>query len=335
MDSQAGRSVLLVRPASFGFNPETAASNAFANAAGENAAVAVLREFDAVAQRLIGAGVEVLVLEDAPDPPKPDAIFPNNWVSFHADGTMVLYPMESPTRRREREPERLATLLRESGFDIRRTVDLSHHERHGRFLEGTGSLVLDRPGRRAFANLSPRTDPHVIADFDDRMDYATLLFDARDRSGMRIYHTNVLLSLGTRFAVLCTEAVAEEYRTVLIDEIEAMPNAPYHAPMPKDRRLLRVCRAILEDPSDQRDLDDWAQVAGMGRRTFTRLFREETGMGLAVWRQQVRLMEALSLLASGRAITTVAFDVGYESPSAFTAMFHRAFGVPPSQYRVR
>ena len=221
MDSQASRSVLLVRPASFGFNPETAASNAFANAAGENAAVAVLREFDAVAQRLIGAGVEVLVLEDAPDPPKPDAIFPNNWVSFHADGTMVLYPMESPTRRREREPERLATLLRESGFDIRRTVDLSHHERHGRFLEGTGSLVLDRPGRRAFANLSPRTDPHVIADFDDRMDYATLLFDARDRSGMRIYHTNVLLSLGARFAVICVEAVAEEYRAVLIDEIEA------------------------------------------------------------------------------------------------------------------
>jgi hypothetical protein len=221
MDNQASRSVLLVRPASFGFNPETAASNAFANAAGENAAVAVLREFDAVAQRLIGAGVEVLVLEDAPDPPKPDAIFPNNWVSFHADGTMVLYPMESPTRRREREPERLATLLRESGFDIRRTVDLSHHERHGRFLEGTGSLVLDRPGRRAFANLSPRTDPHVIADFDDRMDYATLLFDARDRSGRPIYHTNVLLSLGARFAVICAEAVAEEYRAVLIDEIEA------------------------------------------------------------------------------------------------------------------
>ena len=122
---------------------------------------------------------------------------------------------------------------------------------------------------------------------------------------------------------------------LLIDEIEAMPNAPYHAPMPKDRRLLRVCREILADPSDQRDLDDWAHVAGMGRRTFTRLFREETGMGLAVWRQQIRLMEALSLLASGRPITTVAFDVGYESPSAFTAMFHRAFGVPPSQYRVR
>ena len=250
MDSQASRSVLLVRPASFGFNPETAASNAFANAAGENAAVAVLREFDAVAQRLIGAGVEVLVLQDAPDPPKPDAIFPNNWVSFHADGTMVLYPMESPTRRREREPERLATLLRESGFDIRRTVDLSHHERHGRFLEGTGSLVLDRPGRRAFANLSPRTDPHVIADFDDRMDYATLLFDARDRSGRPIYHTNVLLSLGARFAVICAEAVAEQYRTVLIDEIEATGRTVIEVDFEQLRSF--ACN-VIELESDRRD----------------------------------------------------------------------------------
>ena len=220
-ERQASNSVLLVRPASFGFNPETATSNVFASAAAEDVADAVLREFDAVARRLSGAGVDVLILEDSPDPPKPDAIFPNNWVSFHADGTMVLYPMESPTRQREREPERLAALLRQSGFDIRRTVDLSHHERHGRFLEGTGSLVLDRQQRRAYANLSPRTDPHVIADFDDRLDYTTLLFDARDRAGRPIYHTNVLLSLGTRFAVLCTGAVAEEYRTVLIDEIEA------------------------------------------------------------------------------------------------------------------
>lgn len=221
MERQASGAVLLVRPACFGFNPETAASNAFASSAGGNVADAVLREFDAVAQRLGDAGVAVLVLEDTPEPPKPDAIFPNNWVSFHADGTMVIYPMESASRQREREPERLAALLRQSGFEVRRTVDLSHHERHGRFLEGTGSLVLDRPGLRAYANLSPRTDPHVIADFDDRLDYTTLLFDARDRSGRPIYHTNVLLSLGTRLAVLCTEAVAEEYRAVLIDEIEA------------------------------------------------------------------------------------------------------------------
>jgi hypothetical protein len=221
MERQASRSVLLVRPASFRFNPETAASNAFASEAGDEIADAVLREFDAAVRRLEDAGVEVLVLEDTPEPPKPDAIFPNNWVSFHADGTMVLYPMESPSRQREREPERLTELLAGRGFEVRRTIDLSHHERHGRFLEGTGSLVLDRPERRAFANLSPRTDPHVIADFDDRLDYTTFLFDARDRSGRPIYHTNVLLSLGTRFAALCTEAVAEEYRAILIDEIEA------------------------------------------------------------------------------------------------------------------
>lgn len=119
---------------------------------------------------------------------------------------------------------------------------------------------------------------------------------------------------------------------LLLDELARMPDAPYHAAMPQDERLLRVCKAILADPSDRRTLDDWAAMAAMGRRTFTRLFKDETGMGLAVWRQQVRLMEALSHLAAGASVTTVAYDVGYESPSAFTAMFHRAFGMPPSQY---
>ncbi|XHR99122.1 transcriptional regulator [Sphingomonas sp. DBB INV C78] len=119
---------------------------------------------------------------------------------------------------------------------------------------------------------------------------------------------------------------------LLIEEIERMPNIPVMVRMPEDRRLLRVCQIILDNPADPRDIDDWANIAGMGRRTFTRLFKQHTGMGLATWRQQVRLMEALSLLASGASITNVAFDVGYESPSAFTAMFHRSFGVPPSQY---
>ena len=221
-ERQASNSALLVRPASFGFNPETATTNAFASGVESgDVSQAALAEFESVVRRLSEAGIEVLVLDDLPDPPKPDAIFPNNWVSFHADGTMVLYPMESPTRQRERQAERLRALLEERGFQISRTVDLSHHERHGRFLEGTGSLILDRPERRAFASFSPRTDPHVIADFDDRLDYSTLLFDAHDRSGRPIYHTNVLLSLGTRFAVLCSEALTDEYRPVLIDEIEA------------------------------------------------------------------------------------------------------------------
>src|ERR687894_2268108 len=116
-EAQSSSSVLLVRPASFGFNAEGAESNAFARASQEpEIHSAVLREFDGLAQRLANAGVEVLVLDDTPDPAKPDAVFPNNWVSFHADGTMVLYPMATASRRLEREPERLQALLAASGF---------------------------------------------------------------------------------------------------------------------------------------------------------------------------------------------------------------------------
>ena len=122
---------------------------------------------------------------------------------------------------------------------------------------------------------------------------------------------------------------------LLLLELDSTSSSTFKAPMPTDYRLLRVCRAIIAEPARQRDLDELAAMAGMGRRTFTRAFRSETGMSPAIWRQQVRLMEALSLLSSGLAVTSVAFDVGYDSPSAFTAMFHRSFGVPPSQYQPR
>ncbi len=120
--------------------------------------------------------------------------------------------------------------------------------------------------------------------------------------------------------------------SLLLEEIERMPNAPYHVAMPSNPRLLKVCEALRCDPSDPRDIDEWAREIGMGRRTFTRAFKAETGMGFAVWRQQVRLMEALSLLANGMSVTRIAYEVGYDSPSGFSAMFRRAFGVPPSQY---
>ena len=122
---------------------------------------------------------------------------------------------------------------------------------------------------------------------------------------------------------------------LMLEEVDRMPSAPYLVNMPTDPRLLRVCRAIIANPSDCRDLDELAKAAGMGRRTFTRAFKNETGMGVAIWRQQARLVHALSLLSAGQPITQVAFEVGYDSPSAFTAMFHRAFGVPPSQFEVR
>lgn len=135
---------------------------------------------------------------------------------------MVLYPMSTEPRRLERQRgNAVRSLLESRGFEVRRVVNLSPHESNGRYLEGTGSLVLDRPSRRAYANRSPRTDPDVITEFDRQLGYSTLLFDAHDPGGRAIYHTNVLLSLGTRFAVLCVDAVAPEDRKRLIDDLEA------------------------------------------------------------------------------------------------------------------
>lgn len=222
MESQSASAVLLVRPAAFAFNAEAARSNVFAHASGDpELERKALAEFEDLARRLSDAGVEVLVLEDTPRPAKPDAVFPNNWVSFHADGTMALYPMANPSRRLERRPDAVAALLRSRGFAIDRVVDLSGHETDGRCLEGTGSLVLDRRRRLAFANLSPRTHSDVIAEFDRSLGYSTLVFDARDPGGRPIYHTNVLLSLGTSFAFLCAEAIAPGDRNRVIDAIES------------------------------------------------------------------------------------------------------------------
>jgi hypothetical protein len=239
-ESQASGTVLMVRPAGFGFHAEAAQSNAFASSAGDPASA--LREFDGLAEALDRAGVEVLVLDDSADPAKPDAVFPNNWVSFHPDGTIVTYPMATAARRLERNVDGLLTLLSSNEFDVRQVIDLAFHEHNGHFLEGTGSLVLDRPARRAYACLSPRTDAAVIADFDDRLDFSTLLFDARDRSGKPIYHTNVLLSLGTRFAILCPDVVAPEYREVLTGEIETGGRTLVEVDYDQMRRF--ACNAI-------------------------------------------------------------------------------------------
>jgi len=122
--------------------------------------------------------------------------------------------------------------------------------------------------------------------------------------------------------------------TLILDEIRRAPRIPLSVPMPSNDRLARICRTILADPAQHDALDDWAHAAAMGRRTFTRSFRRETGMSFATWRQQVRLMDALSRLATGHSVTSTALDVGYNSPSAFTAVFRRTFGVPPTHYLV-
>lgn len=222
MEPQSTSAVLLVRPAAFGFNAEAAKSNVFSHASADlEFASKAVAEFDALVKQLSNAGVEVLVFDDTPSPPKPDAVFPNNWFSTHADGTLALYPMATAPRRLERRVDELRSMLEQRGFDVRRVVELSGSENQGRFLEGTGSLVLDRPRRRAYANLSSRTDADVIAEFDRRLGFSTFVFDARDPGGRPIYHTNVVLSLGTGFAVLCLEAVAEQDRDRLVADLDS------------------------------------------------------------------------------------------------------------------
>jgi hypothetical protein len=216
----------MVRPANFGFNPQTAASNAFQQAPplpAETAAQGlVLEEFDGLAQALRRAGVEVLIAPDTQLPPKPDAIFPNNWVSFHVDGTVALYPMLAPNRRWERREDILDLVVREGGFRILRTVDLTHRESEGKYLEGTGSLVLDRAHRVAYACLSPRTDLDVLGEFAQLLDYELVAFEARDGAARSVYHTNVVMAIGTRFAVVCGEAIERsQHRDAVFNKLRA------------------------------------------------------------------------------------------------------------------
>ena len=220
--AQCASAVLMVRPKHFGFNAETAASNRFQKPGGsDHTAAQAQAEFDAFAAALAGEGITVCVAQDSDEPRKPDAVFPNNWVSFHADGTVVLYPMQAVSRRAERRREVIDAVVQQAGFRVRRTVDLTHHEKAGRFLEGTGSLVLDHRERVAYACRSPRTDEEVAREWAREMGFELELFSARDARGAPIYHTNVLMSIGTRMAVLASDTLDPADRARVAARLEA------------------------------------------------------------------------------------------------------------------
>jgi len=212
-ESQLAATVLMIRPAAFETNPQTAASNRFQGnlqvSAGQQHAAAV-QEFDCLVDALREAGIEVIVVEDTAKPHTPDAIFPNNWISMHADGRVVLYPMEAPNRRAERRTDIIDLLVNAYGRKVTEVIDLSPHEDSGHFLEGTGSMVLDRANHIAYACLSTRTHLEPLADFAQRMDYDVVAFDAVDRGGVPIYHTNVLMNVGATIAVICDEAIVND-----------------------------------------------------------------------------------------------------------------------------
>ena len=205
----------MIRPVRFEGNAQTASSNRFQKSLQLSAPAMqarALAEFDNLANVLRDAGVRVHDIEDTIEPHTPDSLFPNNWVSFHADGTVVLYPMLALNRRLERREDVLEHLSAHSRFRISRVVDLTHHERDEKYLEGTGSLVLDRTNHIAYACTSPRTDLDVLGDFAQQLDYDVVSFEATDAEGVAIYHTNVLMCIGSRFAAICTEAVRQDAR---------------------------------------------------------------------------------------------------------------------------
>lgn len=200
----------MIRPVRFEMNAQTIESNAFQKEGekGKNIQQMALDEFNSLVDKLLNHNVNVIVFEDSPDPHTPDSIFPNNWVSFHEDGTVVLYPMMAPNRREERRGEILEGI--EETFTVNKLIDLSDYERENKFLEGTGSLVMDRHHKIAYVSLSERSNEELIKMFGEKFHYKMVIFNAVDRQGKDIYHTNVVMCVGEHFAVICEDCIKDE-----------------------------------------------------------------------------------------------------------------------------
>ncbi len=215
--------VLMVRPANFGYNPETAENNAFQSKEGADKTTTIKnrarREFDELVLRLETAGVNVLVHDDNPVPEKPDAVFPNNWFTTHENGTLITYPMYSPARRNERDPAIIQRIQRE--FTVKNHIQFEGYEQKDRFLEGTGSMILNRKEGIVYACLSERTNEALLDEFCSKMNYRPVVFNATDQEGMPIYHTNVIMALGKGFVVICMECIGNPgQRQILLDSFK-------------------------------------------------------------------------------------------------------------------
>ena len=198
----------MIRPLHFVYNAETAVNNSFqVKGDQENLTEKAVQEFDAFVSELQNHGIDVTVVEDSPDPHTPDAIFPNNWISFHESGIYCLYPMFASNRRKERKPEVLDLIQKK--FQYHKLIDLTGYESENRFLEGTGSMVLDRDKRLAYACLSPRTDLGILEDFCNRMNYKPVVFHSTNETGQPIYHTNVMMCVADRYVVICLDSIPD------------------------------------------------------------------------------------------------------------------------------
>lgn len=223
---QVANSILMIRPVAFRMNEQTIVNNHFQKELREMLPSAVnakaQQEFDAFVEKLRAVGVNVVVVDDLLETDTPDSIFPNNWVSFHENADVVLYPMFAENRREERR-EDIFDILEEEGFVIENTIDFTSAEEDGIFLEGTGSLVLDRTNAKAYCALSPRADEELFIEFCEDFDYAPVIFEAFctvDGQKELVYHTNVMMSIGEHFAVICADMIADKKeRKMVLDNL--------------------------------------------------------------------------------------------------------------------
>lgn len=208
MQEQATSNLFMIRPINFSFNPETAESNKFQtkeNVSSEQINDSAQACFDELVEQLRLRDINVHIFEDNSEHFTPDSIFPNNWISTHHSGKVMLYPMEAPNRRLERRKDILDFLKKNYDFHV--LLDLSHFENEGKYLEGTGSLVLDRSNRIAYASLSSRTNLDVLKAWQKVIDYELITFSSFDSSDAPVYHTNVMMAMGDTFCIICLEAI--------------------------------------------------------------------------------------------------------------------------------
>ena len=215
-NKQYTSTILMVEPTAFYYNPETAVNNYFqteTTASQEEIQQEALQEFTGMVSSLRSKGVNVITIKDTPKPHTPDSIFPNNWISFHEEGTVVLYPMFAKNRRDERREEDVLGVLEEKSFFIHDIIDFSSAEEDEVYLEGTGSIILDREYELAYACTSKRTDEELFVEFCEELEYTPVIFHANQTvNGERkpIYHTNVMMCIADKYAVICLDSIDDK-----------------------------------------------------------------------------------------------------------------------------
>lgn len=262
----------MVRPASFGFNAETAVNNYFQSdtlKSKEEVQQNALVEFDNMVLALQNNGIDVLVIDDEKNPPKPDAIFPNNWLSTSPDGVIAVFPMYAPNRRAEKRDDIIAKLSEQ--FIVKDLQDWSEFEVENRFLEGTGSMIIDYKNKLIYACASERTNLSVLEKFAATNSFQAIVFLATDKNGMPVYHTNVMMALGEKFCVLCEEAIEEEWELIAVRQLLESTD---HAIIPITREQMHAFAGNMLEVKNNKD----ENILILSQTAFNALRKEQKQM---------------------------------------------------------